>query len=159
MPRLILAAINPDNTPHGYNWTFAFPMLLFIVIAVLLYLLFSRPHRRVPSRPVSVPAAGHVPVQDVARSAAVAGGLSTAPGGGTTESHLEPSGAYLAAGGHVEPVETDELDRGAPAGDDTAAGDDSAVHDDTAAGDDSAVHDDTAAGDDQAETSGSEAGA
>ena len=53
MPGLILAAVNPDNTPHGYNWTFAFPMLLFIVIALILYALFSRPHRRVPGRPIS----------------------------------------------------------------------------------------------------------
>jgi len=48
----VLAAVNPDNTPHGYNWTFAFPMLLFIVIALILYALFSRPHRRVPARPI-----------------------------------------------------------------------------------------------------------
>jgi hypothetical protein len=55
--RLILAApINPDNTPHGYNWTFAFPMLLFIVIALVLYMLFSRPHRRVPARALMLPA-------------------------------------------------------------------------------------------------------
>jgi hypothetical protein len=49
---LIVAAINPANTPHGYNWTFAFPMLLFIVIALVLWALFGRPHHRVPSRPV-----------------------------------------------------------------------------------------------------------
>jgi hypothetical protein len=49
---LILAAINPDNTPGGYQWTYLFPMLLFIVIAVILYTLFSRPHRRVPSRAI-----------------------------------------------------------------------------------------------------------
>ena len=53
MPGVILAAISPDNTPHGYNWTFAFPMLLFIIIALILYALFSRPHRRVPGRFVS----------------------------------------------------------------------------------------------------------
>jgi hypothetical protein len=49
---VVLAAVNPDNTPHGYNWTFAFPMLLFIVIALILYALFSRPHRRIPGRPI-----------------------------------------------------------------------------------------------------------
>jgi len=49
---VVLAAVNPDNTPHGYNWTFAFPMLLFIVIALILYLLFSRPHRRIPGRSI-----------------------------------------------------------------------------------------------------------
>ncbi len=98
MPRLILAVINPDNTPHGYNWTFAFPMLLFIFIAAALYLLFSRPHRRVPARTISLPARSTaVPSPDVAKAASVAGGLSTAPGGGTAESHLEPGGVNQAA--------------------------------------------------------------
>jgi hypothetical protein len=98
VPRLILAVINPDNTPHGYNWTFAFPMLLFIVIGAVLYLLFSRPHRRVPARMISLPArSAAVPSPDVARSASVAGGLSVAPGGGTVESHLEPGGVNQAA--------------------------------------------------------------
>jgi hypothetical protein len=58
VPGLLIAAVNPDNTPHGYNWTFAFPMLLFIVIALILYALFSRPHRRVPGRPISATASG-----------------------------------------------------------------------------------------------------
>jgi hypothetical protein len=49
---LILAAVTPDNTPHGYNLTFAAPMLLFAISAVVLYLLFSRPHRRIPAQPV-----------------------------------------------------------------------------------------------------------
>ena len=71
MAGLILAAVTPDNTPHGYNWTFAYPMLLFIVIAAVLYYLFGRPHRRVPPRPISA-------------------------GGATTESHFEPGGAHLA---------------------------------------------------------------
>ena len=52
--RLILAAVTPDNTPHGYNLTFAFPMLLFIIIGGILYLLFSRPHRRIPARTISL---------------------------------------------------------------------------------------------------------
>lgn len=52
MPGVVIAAVNPDNTPHGYNWTFAFPMLLFIVTALILYALYSRPHRRVPSRQI-----------------------------------------------------------------------------------------------------------
>jgi len=50
--RLILAAVSPDNTPHGYNLTFAIPMVLFAVIAAVLYLLFSRPHRRIPATPI-----------------------------------------------------------------------------------------------------------
>ena len=56
MHNLILAAVNPDNTPHGYNWTFAFPMLMFIIIGGILYLLFSRPHRRVPARTLTLTA-------------------------------------------------------------------------------------------------------
>jgi hypothetical protein len=119
VPRLILAAVSPDNTPHGYNWTFAFPMLLFIVIGILLYFRLSRPHRRVPPRPLSAPAAAGVPDAQVARSAAVAGGLSAAPGGGTTESHLEPGGAHLTADGHVDPVDTEVADA---APDDAEAG-------------------------------------
>jgi len=42
---LLASAISPDNTPHGYNLTFAFPMLMFIIIATLLYLRFRSPHR------------------------------------------------------------------------------------------------------------------
>ncbi len=41
----LLAAVTPDNTPHGYNLTFAFPMLLFIIVAGALYLRFRAPHR------------------------------------------------------------------------------------------------------------------
>lgn len=98
MPGLILAAVSPDNTPHGYNWTFAFPMLLFIVIALILYALFSRPHRRVPARPIQAASAGsRAPEPQSARAAAVAGGLSTAPGGGTTASAAEPEGVQAVA--------------------------------------------------------------
>jgi hypothetical protein len=55
---VVLAAVSPDNTPHGYNWTFAFPMLLFIVVALILYALYSRPHRRVPGRPIQAESTG-----------------------------------------------------------------------------------------------------
>lgn len=98
MPELVLAAVNPDNTPHGYNWTFAFPMLLFIVIALILYALYSRPHRRIPSRPIrATPTGSRVPDAGTARAAAVAGGLTTAPGGGTTELFPEPGAAHAEA--------------------------------------------------------------
>jgi hypothetical protein len=58
---VVLAAVNPDNTPHGYNWTFGFPMLLFIVVALILYALYSRPHRRVPGRPIQAPEGSRAP--------------------------------------------------------------------------------------------------
>jgi hypothetical protein len=117
---LILAAVSPDNTPHGYNWTFAFPMLLLIVVGAALYYLFSRPHRRVPGRRVTLPASTDVPTAGAARSAAIAGGLSTAPGGGTTESHLEGPGAHLTAAGHAEPAEIEPA-AAEPAGTDPEA--------------------------------------
>ncbi len=127
MPGLILAAVSPDNTPHGYNLTFAFPMLLFIVIALILYALFSRPHRRVPSRPIRATSTGSRPSDPkAARAAAVAGGLSTAPGGGTTASPAEPEGAQAPAkepggatlSGSVSPDDTtaQEPDDGTPDG-------------------------------------------
>jgi hypothetical protein len=99
---LIVAAINPDNTPHGYNWTYAFPMLLFIVIALVLWGLFGRPHHRVPARPLSLSLSSRVADADTARAASVAGGLSVAPGGGASESDHEPSGAHLVASTEAE---------------------------------------------------------
>jgi len=65
---LIVAAISPDNTPHGYNWTYAFPMLLFIVIALVLWALFGRPHHRVPNRPLSLGLSSRVPDARTART-------------------------------------------------------------------------------------------
>jgi hypothetical protein len=119
MRSLILAAVSPDNTPHGYNLTFAFPMLLFIIIGVILYLLFSRPHRRVPARMLTLPArSAEVPSPEVAASAAVAGGLNVAPGGGAAESHLEPHGSHLVATGTAEQADVE-----APAAADAPAAD------------------------------------
>jgi hypothetical protein len=120
---LILAAISPDNTPHGYNWTFAFPMLLFIVIALVLYLLFSRPHRRVPRQPVSAGASPELPAPEAARAASVAGGLSLAPGGGATESQHEPAGAHLVAS--IDPADLGPEEAGA----DDAGADDTGAED------------------------------
>ena len=75
MAGLILAAVSPDNTPHGYNWTFAYPMLLFIVIGGVLYYLFGRPHRRVPPRPISAsaPAGGETAAGETAARETAAG--------------------------------------------------------------------------------------
>ncbi len=53
MQGTLLAVITPDNTPHGYNLSFAFPMVMFIVIATVLYLVLFSAH--------SVP--GHVAME------------------------------------------------------------------------------------------------
>ncbi len=133
MAVMILAApINPDNTAHGYNWTFAYPMLLFIVVALVLYYLFGRPHRRVPPRPISATAGSRRPDPGAARAASVAGGLGVAAGGGTTESVAEPHGAQPAASSEGDSA-TGGTAHGATATGDIAAG--GAGADDTGADD------------------------
>jgi hypothetical protein len=99
---LILSAVNPDNTPHGYNWTFVFPMLLFIVIALILWALFGRPHQRVPARRLAAGlsmarggASGspHEPAAAQATASADSTGAGEAEdGGGETPADDEPAG-------------------------------------------------------------------
>lgn len=103
MHTAILAAVTSDNSPHGDNWSFAFPMLLFIVITGGLYLLLIRPHK-VPGHGTLAPAragragaapdAAVAPEGGAARAAAVASGFTTAAGGGAGESPAEPGGAH-----------------------------------------------------------------
>ena len=45
MQGALLAAVHPGDTPAGYNLTFAFPMLMFIIIAGALYLRFRGSHQ------------------------------------------------------------------------------------------------------------------
>ena len=94
MPDIVLAAVVSDDVPAGAVFTFVFPVLLFALIAVILYLLFSRPHRRVPSqRVVFASSTGAAPAPEAAHGAAVAAGMPTASGGGSTESVTEAAGA------------------------------------------------------------------
>jgi hypothetical protein len=93
---IIAAAVTPDNTPGGSVLTFAVPVGLFAVVAVILYLLFSRPHRRIPARGVQ-PGGTAAPHPDAARAASIAGGLAVAAGAGAAETHLEPAGPVYAA--------------------------------------------------------------
>jgi phosphotransferase system glucose/maltose/N-acetylglucosamine-specific IIC component len=94
VPGLILAGVTPDNTPSGYYWTFLFPMLLFIVIAAVLYMLFSRPHRRVPGRRIASAAAGAAPSAEVAQATAAAGAES----GGSADDAAQTGQAEHAEG-------------------------------------------------------------
>jgi hypothetical protein len=121
--RLILAAVSPDNTPHGYNWTFVYPMLLFIVIGGVLYYLFGRPHRRVPPRLISVSAAGRTPDPTTARAASVVGDLSVAAGGG-----MAGAGQASAAEASAAEAPAGETAAGATAAGETEAGDATAEH-------------------------------
>ena len=105
----LLAAVRPDNTPHGYNWTFAFPMLMFIIVAGALYLRFRAAHR-VPGHVSlsssrwaggsSAGAAGTVGAgsAELAGSAGTAGAADTADAPGTTD-----AGSADAAAGPGQP--------------------------------------------------------
>jgi hypothetical protein len=95
VPITFLAQSTSDNAPGGAVLTFAFPVILFAIIAaVLYYLLFARPHPRVPSgRIVLASSTAGAPEGGAAHSAAVAAGLPTASGGGAAESASEPAGA------------------------------------------------------------------
>lgn len=87
----LLAVVRPDNTPHGYNLTFAFPMLMFIIVAGALYLRFRGPH--------SVP--GHVAISSSRwAGAGKSGGTGTVDAGAATT----PPAAGAAAEGAAEPV-------------------------------------------------------
>jgi hypothetical protein len=94
----LLAAVRPGNTPHGYNWTFAFPMLMFIIVAGSLYLRFRGSHN-VPghvamssSRWAGGGAAGTVS----AGSAEPAGAQEQPDTAGTTETAAEQGQAQPA---------------------------------------------------------------
>lgn len=53
MHGLILASV-PSNTEAGSYMTFGGPVGLFCIVITILWLLFSRPHRRVPPRGVAM---------------------------------------------------------------------------------------------------------
>ena len=109
MHAALLAVVHPGNTPHGYNLTFAFPMLMFIIIiAGALYLRFRGAHH--------VP--GHVAFTS-SRWARAGGGPGTVGSGDTTarsatasaspQAPSEGSGAPEAAAG--EPAASTEQAR------------------------------------------------
>jgi hypothetical protein len=111
----VLASV-PDNSEAGSYLTFAFPILLFCVIAVALYiLLIGRPHARVPGRRIAAIAHAGPPSPEAAHAAAVAGGLPTAAGGGSAESGAEAAGAVSAAVAATE-LDGTELDGTEPDG-------------------------------------------
>jgi hypothetical protein len=91
---LILASV-PVNSEAGSYLTFGGPVGLFVVVAAILYLLFSRPHRRVPPRRALAPSraggsgqAGNVSGTTTASSEAPSAGATATdetPGPDTTK--------------------------------------------------------------------------
>jgi hypothetical protein len=127
VPAAILASV-PDNTQGGAILTFVFPLLLFCVIAVVLYIrVFARPHARVPARRVGAVTYAGPPSPEAAQAAAIAAGLPLAEGGGSAESGAEAAGALSAALAETDPdtppeLASDEAAEGTPPADDTGAG-------------------------------------
>jgi hypothetical protein len=96
LPAHTLASV-VANTEGGSYMTFGIPIGILVVVGTILWIvLFTRPHPRVPARRIQ-PAHAGAPAGGAARAAAVAGGLPTAAGGGSTESSAEPTGAHLEA--------------------------------------------------------------
>ena len=126
MPAAILASV-PDNTQGGANLTFLFPVLLFCIIAGVLYFkVLARPHARVPARRIDVLSHAGPPSVEAAHAAAVAAGLPLAEGGGSTESGAEAAGARSAALAEADPdtppeLASDETAEGAPPAEDAGA--------------------------------------
>lgn len=129
MHGLILAYVTRDNSAAGYNLTFAFPMILFIVIAGALYLIYSRPHRVPGHGPLRISSTGRagtlhpgrVPDPGAAQAAATAAGPSTAAGGGTTESVHEAAGAHAASASTTSGSVSEDETQAAGASDQPAA--------------------------------------
>ena len=89
MQGTLLAVIHPDNTPHGYNLTFAFPMLMFIIVAGALYLRFRGSHR--------VP--GHVALESSRWAKATTGAPAGTGDAAATSSAVPAGGATTAVAG------------------------------------------------------------
>ena len=102
MPGAILASV-PDNTQGGAYLTLAFPLILFCVIAAVLYIVLFRPHARVPARRIATVAQTGPPSPEAAHAAAIAAGLPLAEGGGSVESGVEAAGAVSAALAEADP--------------------------------------------------------
>jgi hypothetical protein len=98
------------HTTAATNWslggsmlTFAFPMVLFIVAALVLYRLLWWPHR-IPGHSDLVPAHTAPPDLGTAHVMAAAAGMTTAAGAGAQPLPHEPHGATEVA----EPAQPDE---------------------------------------------------
>ena len=101
MNAALLAVVRPGNTPHGYNLTFAFPMLMFIIIAGALFLRFRGAHN-VPGhaemRPASV-------AEATAMSGESAGGATVEAAAGAAGEPEARAAGEPAAGGQARPAE------------------------------------------------------
>jgi hypothetical protein len=106
VPGTVLASV-PMNVEGGSYLTFAFPIILFALVATVLWLLLFRPHHRVPPRRITAAAHAGSPV-----SGAAASGTIAASGTGSAEPAAESPGATESPGA-AEVAGSDSLSGGA----------------------------------------------
>jgi uncharacterized protein (DUF58 family) len=100
LPGLLLAQATSDNAPEGAYFTLWFPLGLFIIVVAILWVLYARPHRRVPARPVApARAGGGAPSAGDATAAVQAGspGSGAAVSSAGTAEATSPGTGYSAA--------------------------------------------------------------
>ncbi len=95
----VIAGASPDNTPAGYYWTFLFPEILFIVVVLLLWALFGRPHQRVPAQRLRLGLSASSAVGTGATATAAAPGVAPSSGPPPTASPGPSGGAEATDGG------------------------------------------------------------
>ncbi len=107
---LIASGITPDNTPHGYNWTFLFPMLLFIVIAGVLYLVLTRPHEVPGHGTLPMAARGAIGAHPGAGNVAAATAVpqATQPAGATAVGSTEQTQTAAESSAEASTADTEE---------------------------------------------------
>ncbi len=112
MHAALLAVVRPGNTPHGYNLTFAFPMLMFIIIAGALFLRFRGAHK-VPGHG-AITASGWAGVDGAGtvNSGAAPVDASVRPEAGATPGDAATATATADAG---EPAATVDTEQARPA--------------------------------------------
>jgi hypothetical protein len=92
VPGLIHATAATNWSLSGSMLTFAFPMVLFILAALVLYRLLWWPHR-IPGHSDLVPASTAPPEAGTAHVMAAAAGMTAAAGAGAQPLPHEPHGA------------------------------------------------------------------
>jgi hypothetical protein len=121
LPGLLLAQATSDNVPGGEYFTFWFPLGLFCVVAAILWVLYARPHRRVPPRRAAhahAVGAGGTPAQSGPRAAGTSGperggpGQPGQPGGSGRPGEPGPrEPGHPGEPGHGEPGQPDGPER------------------------------------------------
>jgi hypothetical protein len=97
---LNLAAAGSDWTLAASIMTFAIPVALFVVVATVLYFLYTRPHA-VPGHRDPVPAGGGRPAPGAPRAAAAQPPPPAPPGGRHAQGGgYPPGGGAAGAGGY-----------------------------------------------------------